>query len=407
MTGPPGGRGSASIACSAMRELRGRAALCLLVVSGVVFAACGDDENLQPVLDTSDGQTSAGGSTPGSTPGTTGAPAEKPTVEIPVEEPTELVITTLAEGTGDAAAVGDSLSINYVGVLSADGTEFDNSYDRGEPIPVTLGTGGVIPGWDQGLVGIKTGERRQLDIPAYLAYGNQSRGDIITACSALTFVVEAVSVTKATSTSTVPPTIAPDPTVCQPLPPQADASECPATDGTQEQQQEFSEYPPTCIDVTKTYTAEIVTNQGAMTVELYADKAPYTVNNFVTLARYKYFEGLTCHRIIPSFVAQCGDPNGDGSGGPGYEFRDELPTEAYQIGSLAMANGGPNTNGSQFFIITGEQGAALPPQYSLFGMVTEGLDTTVPALDALGNPENDGKPPLEEVVIESITITEG
>ena len=162
-----------------------------------------------------------------------------------------------------------------------------------------------------------------------------------------------------------------------------------------------------CIDPTKTYTAEVVTTQGALTIELDAEQAPMTVNNFVFLARYRYFDGTPCHRIIPNFVAQCGDPTGTGTGGPGYEFDDELPEAGeYQIGSVAMANSGPNTNGSQFFIITGEDGAALPPQYSLFGQVTDGLDTTVPALDAVGNPENNGVPPLEEVLIETVTITE-
>jgi len=183
--------------------------------------------------------------------------------------------------------------------------------------------------------------------------------------------------------------------------------ECPATDGSEDPKQEFDEYPPTCIDETKNYIAEIVTTQGAMTVELFADKAPLTVNSFVTLARYHYFDGVPCHRIVPGFVAQCGDPTGTGSGGPGYEFEDELPAQGeYQIGSLAMANAGPNTNGSQFFIITGPSGAALPPSYSLFGMVTNGLDTTVPALDAVGNADNNGVPPLEPVDIISVTITE-
>lgn len=185
----------------------------------------------------------------------------------------------------------------------------------------------------------------------------------------------------------------------------AEAIDCPAVDGSSEPVTSFTAYPPMCIDPTKTYTAEIVTNKGALTVELYPDRAPLTVNSFVTLARYHYFDGVSCHRIIPNFVAQCGDPTGTGSGGPGYEFEDELPAAGeYQVGSLAMANAGPNTNGSQFFIITGSDGAALAPDYSLFGQVTEGLDTTVVALDEAGSPG--GVPPLEPVDIESITITE-
>ena len=164
-----------------------------------------------------------------------------------------------------------------------------------------------------------------------------------------------------------------------------------------------------CIDPTKTYTAEIVTSEGTLTAELFADRAPLTVNNFVTLARYHYFDGIDCHRIIPGFMAQCGDPSGTGSGGPGYSFQDELPTDPapYKKGVLAMANSGPNTQGSQFFIMTADN-ETLPPNYSVFGQVTEGLDDTVDALDAAGNPDPsaNGVPPIEEVTIESVTITE-
>ena len=201
------------------------------------------------------------------------------------------------------------------------------------------------------------------------------------------------------------------PTPCRselPAPP-ADPSECPAADGSAAQQREFTAAPPLCIDPAKTYTALVSTNHGDFTVELDPAAAPITVNNFVVLARYHYFDDTICHRIIPGFVVQCGDPTGTGSGGPGYAIPDELPAAgAYQIGSLAMANSGPDTSGSQFFVITGEDGAALDPNYSLFGQVTDGLDDTVVALDALGNPDQaaNGVPPLEEVRIESVTITE-
>jgi len=106
---------------------------------------------------------------------------------------------------------------------------------------------------------------------------------------------------------------------------------------------------------------------------------------------------------------QCGDPTGKGNGGPGYTIADELPQAGeYKIGSLAMANSGPNTNGSQFFVITGDQGAQLPPNYSLFGQVTDGLDTTVKALDAAANPDPsaNGVPPKEPITITKVTITE-
>jgi peptidyl-prolyl cis-trans isomerase B (cyclophilin B) len=183
---------------------------------------------------------------------------------------------------------------------------------------------------------------------------------------------------------------------------------CPAADGTSPRTINFISAPPTCIDAAKKYSAEVTTNKGAYTIELDPVAAPVTVNNFVVLARYHYFDNTICHRILTGFAVQCGDPTGTGQGGPGYEFANESPAAgAYKIGSVAMANSGPDTNGSQFFIVTGDRGAALSPDYSLFGQVTDGLDTTVKALDALENPAaNDGVPPLEQVIIESVVITE-
>jgi cyclophilin family peptidyl-prolyl cis-trans isomerase len=186
-------------------------------------------------------------------------------------------------------------------------------------------------------------------------------------------------------------------------------SECPPNDGSAEQRREFSDAHQLCIDPTKSYIANFDTTQGAFSVRLFADRAPGTVNNFVSLARWKYFDGTKCHRIIEDFVVQCGDPTATGSGGPGYSFADELPAAGeYKIGSLAMANSGPNTNGSQFFIITGNNGASLPPSYSLFGEVTSGLDTAVKAMGALFNPDPaaNGVPPAAEVILKSVTITE-
>jgi cyclophilin family peptidyl-prolyl cis-trans isomerase len=140
-----------------------------------------------------------------------------------------------------------------------------------------------------------------------------------------------------------------------------------------------------------------------MTIVLDPAGAPKTVNNFVFLARYHYFEDIFFHRVIPGFVLQGGDPRGSGTGGPGYKFEDELPQAGrYELGSLAMANAGPNTNGSQFFIISGPQGMRLPPQYSLFGKVVSGLDV-VAAIDGIGTSSGT---PKERVVIQSVTITE-
>ena len=181
-------------------------------------------------------------------------------------------------------------------------------------------------------------------------------------------------------------------------------SQCPPAGGAPERKITFAKAPGMCIDPSKTYTAIVKTNKGSFTVALDAEKAPKTVNNFVFLARNKYYDGIIFHRIIPGFVVQGGDPEGTGTGGPGYTFADELPEAgAYKIGSLAMANSGPDTNGSQFFVITGPEGVQLPPKYSLFGEVTEGMET-VKALEAVGTPG--AGTPSEEVKMESVTITE-
>ena len=186
-------------------------------------------------------------------------------------------------------------------------------------------------------------------------------------------------------------------------------SECPPSDGSADQRREFADAHQLCIDPTKSYIANFETNQGSFTVQLLPDQAPGTVNNFVSLARWKYFDGTKCHRVIEDFVVQCGDPTATGTGGPGYSFAAELPSVGgYAIGSLAMANSGPNTNGSQFFIITGDNGASLPPSYSLFGQVTAGLDTAVAAMAALFNPDPaaNGVPPAADIILNSVTISE-
>ena len=167
--------------------------------------------------------------------------------------------------------------------------------------------------------------------------------------------------------------------------------------------QQWSSPPAMEIDPSLRYTAEMVTSHGTMKIALDPASAPKTVNNFVFLARQGFFDGVTFHRIIPGFVLQGGDPTGTGTGGPGYRFEDELPAAGrYELGSLAMANAGPNTNGSQFFVISGPDGVRLPPQYSLFGKVVAGLDV-VTAIDALGTR---GGTPTERVTIESVTVEE-
>src|SRR5580704_11295249 len=179
--------------------------------------------------------------------------------------------------------------------------------------------------------------------------------------------------------------------------------DAPDPSGSSPQRRKFEAEPPMCIDPAKRYTATMETSMGTLTIALDPAAAPRTVNSFVFLARYHYYDGIVFHRIIPGFVLQGGDPTGKGTGGPGYRFDDELPSAGrYKVGSLAMANAGPNTNGSQFFVISGPDGAGLPPLYSLFGEVVTGGDV-VTTINAVGTPS--GKP-KERVVIESVTIAE-
>jgi cyclophilin family peptidyl-prolyl cis-trans isomerase len=181
---------------------------------------------------------------------------------------------------------------------------------------------------------------------------------------------------------------------------------CPPADGSASRTTSFEKPPPICVDVAKAYTADMQTTKGLMTIALDVKSAPKTVNNFVVLARYKYFDGIAFHRIVPGFVLQGGDPQQSGLGGPGYKFEDELPKAgAYKIGSLAMANSGANTNGSQFFVISGDTGTSLPPQYSLFGQVTQGLEV-VKAIEDVGIPGTQDGKPSEVVKILSVTIKE-
>jgi len=177
----------------------------------------------------------------------------------------------------------------------------------------------------------------------------------------------------------------------------------PPLDGSAPKTQKFPAAPEMGIDPSKRYTATMETSMGTLVIALDAARAPKTVNNFVYLAGYHYYDGIIFHRIINGFVCQGGDPTGTGMGGPGYRFEDELPKPGqYQIGSLAMANAGPNTNGSQFFLISGPSGVQLPPAYSLFGQVVKGLDV----VDAMQKvPTARGDRPIDDVVIQSVTIT--
>ena len=168
--------------------------------------------------------------------------------------------------------------------------------------------------------------------------------------------------------------------------------------------------PPMTIDPSKTFTATFKTSRGTIVVDLFPDAAPNTVNNFVFLARNRYYDGIIFHRVIPDFMDQTGDPEGTGQGGPGYQFEDEIPEGyTYSEGDVAMANSGPNTNGSQFFLVASEAGAETllsavggVPKYTPFGHVAKGL-SVVKKINKDGS--GAGKPNVEHKMI-SVTITE-
>lgn len=184
---------------------------------------------------------------------------------------------------------------------------------------------------------------------------------------------------------------------------------CPAADGTAERTTGFEQAPPMCIDPAKAYTATLATTEGDIVIELDAANAPETVNNFVVLSRYHFYDNVPFHRVVPGFVNQAGDPVGPtpGTGGPGYTIPDELPADpatAYPPGTVAMANSGPESGGSQFFLVIGDTNGALSGagSYSVFGKVVEGQEVSE-AINALGGA---GDLPTKPVAITSVTITE-
>jgi peptidyl-prolyl cis-trans isomerase B (cyclophilin B) len=150
-------------------------------------------------------------------------------------------------------------------------------------------------------------------------------------------------------------------------------------------------------------TATIHTNHGAIQLELYAADAPKTVDNFVKLAKDGFYDGVVFHRVIPDFMIQGGDPTGTGAGGPGYQFEDEFNDHKVVRGALAMANAGPNTNGSQFFIVTTESAAWLDGKHTVFGRVTSGMEV----VDAISEVSRDGRDrPHDDVTMERVEIAE-
>jgi len=148
-------------------------------------------------------------------------------------------------------------------------------------------------------------------------------------------------------------------------------------------------------------TATLHTNHGPIAIELFDDDAPKTVENFLKLSRDGFYNGVIFHRVIPDFMIQGGDPTGTGSGGPGYQFEDEFNDHKIVRGALAMANAGPNTNGSQFFIVTTEAASWLDGKHTVFGQVTNGMDV----VDTISALETDARDrPAQDVVIETVAV---
>jgi cyclophilin family peptidyl-prolyl cis-trans isomerase len=188
----------------------------------------------------------------------------------------------------------------------------------------------------------------------------------------------------------------------------AEAPTCPKPDDAPSGARAFTSAPLGCIDLQANYRAVIATSEGDFTIELDQRRAQQSVNNFVFLARKGFYNGLTFHRVIPGFIMQGGDPKSDGTGGPGYFIDDELSRNGtFKIGTVAYANSGPNQNGSQFFVVTGKNGSAIPNTSTIFGIVVKGTKT-LDAINKLGvEPTADGQElaPLRPITITSVTIT--
>ncbi len=169
-------------------------------------------------------------------------------------------------------------------------------------------------------------------------------------------------------------------------------------------QKQYPSAPAMSIDLAKKYVATLRTEKGDIEIELAAAATPITVNNFVFLAREKFYDGVIFHRTIPGFMIQGGDPTGTGMGGPGYRFEDESFDASYKRGTVAMANAGPDTNGSQFFIMHADY--ALPKNYTIFGQVTKGLEAVDAIATAPTVPGGEGSKPATPVKITSVDVVE-
>lgn len=217
-----------------------------------------------------------------------------------------------------------------------------------------------------------------------------------------------------TPTSTPSPTSTPTP-ISTPVPtptpaltprPAPTATNIEKTPGEIKEMKQYSSPPAMTIDSKKAYTATMYTSKGDIVLELFSQDAPKTVNNFVFLAREGFYNGTKFHRVIKDFMIQGGDPQGTGGGGPGYRFADEPVKRDYLSGIIAMANAGPNTNGSQFFIM--HKSVNLPKNYTIFGKVTQGMDVVdkIANSPVIRNAMGENASPVEDLVVKSIDINE-
>jgi cyclophilin family peptidyl-prolyl cis-trans isomerase len=211
----------------------------------------------------------------------------------------------------------------------------------------------------------------------------------------------------ATTSTTAGPTTTTTPPVSVPLLSAPAKPGCPNLNGSSPHYTRFAAAPPMCINPAKQYTATMVTDVGTITIKLLAAKDPTTVNNFVFLAGYHFYDGTAFHRVVTNFVDQGGDPTGTGAGGPGYSFNGGAPKSAsvYTAGALAMANSGSSSSdGSQFFIVVGKGGEELSPLYSYFGQVTGGM-SVVNKINQDGSPSSAGTPKVVHKIVR-VTISE-
>jgi cyclophilin family peptidyl-prolyl cis-trans isomerase len=362
----------------------GVAVAVLVAIVGIALVLGGDDDDAQ--------ETATGDAAP-CAPISGELPEGAPAFAMPTEPPgDELEVTDLVVGEGEAVPAGATVTVHYVGVACSTGVIFDESYSRGEP--ATFGLDGVIRGWTEGIPGMQAGGQRLLTIPGSMAYGEAGSPPDIGPNETLVFLVELVSFEGGDAATDTTEAAA----VSVPPAPGAGAAvegetPCPAADGSSERTTTFAQAPPDCLEEGASYTAVFETSAGTVRVALDAEAMPSTVNNFVVLARYHYYDGTALFRTDPSIdIIQGGAPttNSPSDPGPGYTIPDEggeftfdeatgqsTGPFSYRPGQLIMArSGGPDASGAQFFFSAGENVTNLDAQgtYLLFGEVTEGLD---------------------------------